>query len=48
VDEGNRLQIQGTPTFVIEGKTYMGNLPPWVLARLQSAAAGVDSGVREP
>jgi protein-disulfide isomerase len=42
VDEGNRLQLQGTPTFVIEGKTYMGNLPPWVVTRLQSA--GLDSG----
>jgi protein-disulfide isomerase len=48
VDEGNRLQIQGTPTFVIQGKTYMGNLPPWLPARLESAAAGVDSGVKEP
>ncbi len=47
VDEGNRLQIQGTPTFVIEGKTYMGNLPPWVQTRLQNADS-VDSGNREP
>ena len=44
VDEGNRLGIQGTPTFLIEGKTYMGQLPPWVLDRLQAAAAGRDSG----
>jgi len=45
VDEGNRLGIQGTPTFVVGGKTYMGNLPPFVLAKLQGApAAGVDSG----
>ena len=48
VDEGNRLQIQGTPTFVIEGKTYMGNLPPFVQSRLQSAPAGVDSGAANP
>jgi len=46
VDEGNRLQIQGTPTFFIEGKTYTGNLPPWLLARLQGATASVDSGAK--
>jgi protein-disulfide isomerase len=44
VDEGNRLNIQGTPTFFIEGKTYTGTYPPWLLSRLQSAAAGVDAG----
>lgn len=44
VEAGNRLQLQGTPTFVIDGKTYMGNLPPWALTRLRSAAAGIDSG----
>ena len=48
VDEGNRLDIQGTPTFFVEGKTYTGTYPPWLLSRLQSAAAGVDSGVRAP
>jgi len=48
LDEGNRLQIQGTPTFVIDGRTYMGNLPPFLLARLQNAATGVDSGIRNP
>ena len=49
VDEGNRLGIQGTPTFVIEGKTHMGNLPPFVLERLQAAAtAVVDSGTGAP
>jgi protein-disulfide isomerase len=44
VEAGNRLQVQGTPTFVIDGRTYMGNLPPWVLPRLQDATPGVDSG----
>ena len=44
VEAGNRLQVQGTPTFVIDGKTYVGNLPLWVLPRLQGAAPGVDSG----
>lgn len=45
MDEGNRLNIRGTPTFLIEGKTYTGNLPPWVLSRLEAAAAGrLDSG----
>jgi len=44
VDEGNRLDVQGTPTFVIEGKTYMGNLPAWVATRLANAAAGIDGG----
>jgi len=44
VDEGNRLQIQGTPTFVIGGKTYTGNVPPWLIDRLEGGAAGVDSG----
>ncbi len=48
LDEGNRLGIQGTPTFVVEGKTYMGNLPPWVKTRLENAAAGVDSGANAP
>jgi len=46
VDEGNRLQIQGTPTFFIEGKTDTGKLPPWLLARLPGATAGVDSGAK--
>jgi protein-disulfide isomerase/uncharacterized membrane protein len=44
VDEGNRLDIQGTPTFFVEGKTYTGTYPPWLLGRLQSLAAGVDAG----
>ena len=48
VDEGNRLDIQGTPTFFVEGKTYTGTYPPWLLSRLQSAAAGVDSGAKAP
>jgi protein-disulfide isomerase len=47
VDEGNRLHIQGTPTFVIEGKVYTGNPPPWLLGRLQSAAAAVDAGGKD-
>ena len=46
VDEGNRLNIQGTPTFLVEGKTYTGTYPPWLLSRLQSAAAGVDAGTK--
>ena len=48
VDEGNRLQIQGTPTFFIEGKGYMGSLPAWVLTRLESGSPGVDSGTAGP
>jgi protein-disulfide isomerase len=44
VDEGNRLDIQGTPTFFIAGKTYTGQLPPWLPGRLEAAAAGKDSG----
>jgi protein-disulfide isomerase len=44
VDEGNRLNIQGTPTFSIEGKIYTGAWPPWLLTRLQNAAAGRDGG----
>jgi protein-disulfide isomerase/uncharacterized membrane protein len=45
VDEGNRLNIRGTPTFLVEGKTYTGNLPPWVLGRLEAAAEGrLDAG----
>jgi protein-disulfide isomerase len=48
VDEGNRLQIQGTPTFVIEGKTYMGYLPVWVKTRLENPNAGIDGGTRAP
>ena len=44
VDEGNRLNIQGTPTFSIEGKIYTGAWPPWLLTRLQNAAAGIDGG----
>jgi protein-disulfide isomerase/uncharacterized membrane protein len=48
VDEGNRLDIQGTPTFFVEGKTYTGTYPPWLLSRLQNAAAGVDGGTKAP
>jgi protein-disulfide isomerase len=48
IDEGNRLQIQGTPTFVVEGKTYMGTLPRSLLSRLQDAPTGVDSGTNGP
>jgi protein-disulfide isomerase len=48
VDEGNRLDIQGTPTFFTEGKRYTGTYPPWLLSRLQSAAAGVDGGEKAP
>jgi protein-disulfide isomerase len=48
VDEGNRLKIEGTPTFVVDGKTYMGALPPWVQTRLQNAAAGIDGGDKTP
>lgn len=48
LDEGNRLGIQGTPTFVVEGKTFMGSLPPWVQTRLENAAAGVDAGGQAP
>lgn len=44
VDDGNRLDIQGTPTFFIEGKSYMGILPGWVAKRLEDAAAGIDAG----
>jgi protein-disulfide isomerase len=44
VDEGNRLDIQGTPTFFTEGKRYTGTYPPWLPSRLQNAAAGIDSG----
>ncbi len=46
VDEGNRLGIQGTPTFFVDGKTYTGQLPPWLLARLRDAAAGIDAGTK--
>jgi protein-disulfide isomerase len=52
VEEGNRLQIRGTPTFVIQGKTYMGSLPAFVQSRLQDAtesgSASVDSGNTGP
>ena len=46
VDEGNRLDIQGTPTFFTEGKRYTGTYPSWLPSRLQSAAAGIDSGAQ--
>jgi protein-disulfide isomerase len=42
------LKIEGTPTFVVDGKTYMGALPPWVQTRLQNAAAGIDGGDKTP
>jgi protein-disulfide isomerase len=48
VDEGNRLGIQGTPTFFTEGKTYTGSYPPWLPSRLQNAAAGIDGGAQAP
>ncbi len=48
VDEGNRLDIQGTPTFFVEGKRYTGTYPPWLLSRLEAAAAAVDSGAQAP
>ncbi len=48
VDEGNRLDIQGTPTFFVEGKRYTGTYPPWLLGRLEAAAAGIDSGAKAP
>lgn len=44
VDEGNRLNIQGTPTFLVEGQTYTGTYPPWLLSRLAHAAAAADAG----
>ena len=46
LEEGNRLQIQGTPTFFIEGKTYVGHLPGWLIDRLDSAGNAVDGGAR--
>ena len=46
VDEGNRLGIQGTPTFFTEGKTYTGTYPPWLPSRLQNAVAGIDGGTK--
>ncbi len=48
VDEGNRLDIQGTPTFLIEGKMNMGALPDWVPKRLADLAAGIDAGAPPP
>jgi protein-disulfide isomerase len=48
LEEGDRLDIQATPTFLIEGKTYMGNLPAWVLARLENPSSGIDGGVKAP
>jgi len=48
VDEGNRLGIQGTPTFLVEGKTYTGSYPPWLISRLYGAAAGTDAGAAPP
>lgn len=46
VDEGNRLDIQGTPTFFTEGKRYTGTYPSWLLGRLQAGTAGVDGGAK--
>ncbi|MBN2574495.1 MAG: thioredoxin domain-containing protein [Deltaproteobacteria bacterium] len=43
MDEGERLQLQGTPSLVVDGKVYLGSLPPWVLTRLEGAA-GIDAG----
>jgi protein-disulfide isomerase len=46
VDEGNRLGIQGTPTFFTEGKTYTGTYPPWLPSRLENPATSVDGGAK--
>ena len=46
VDEGNRLNIQGTPTFFVEGQTYTGTFPPWLAGRLARAAAAADAGIK--
>ncbi len=46
VDEGNRLNIQGTPTFFVEGQTYTGTVPSWLPGRLARAAAAADAGVK--
>ena len=46
VDEGNKLDIQGTPTFFTEGKRYTGTYPAWLPSRLQNAAAGIDGGAK--
>ncbi|MGD0837594.1 MAG: vitamin K epoxide reductase family protein [Polyangia bacterium] len=40
IDAGNRLDIQGTPTFLIAGKATMGSLPEWVPKRLAELASG--------
>jgi protein-disulfide isomerase len=44
VDEGNRLNIQGTPTFFVEGQTYTGTFPAWLAGRLARAAG--DAGMK--
>jgi protein-disulfide isomerase/uncharacterized membrane protein len=46
VEEGNRLEIQGTPTFFTEGKRYTGTTPAWLPSRLENAAADVDCGAK--
>ena len=46
VDEGNRLNIQGTPTFFVEGQTYTGTFPPWLVGRLARAAAAADADTK--
>jgi protein-disulfide isomerase len=46
VDEGNRLDIQGTPTFFVEGQTYTGTYPPWLPGRLARTAAAADAGTQ--
>lgn len=39
VQEGLRLKITGTPTFVIDGKMYVGQIPPEILASKLGAPA---------
>jgi protein-disulfide isomerase/uncharacterized membrane protein len=42
--EGIRLQLRGTPTFVIDGTPYMGKVPPEVLESYLPARPGRGSG----
>jgi hypothetical protein len=32
----------------VEGKTFMGAMPPWIQKRLEDAAAGIDAGTKAP
>ena len=47
IEDGLALKLQGTPSFVIDAKTYTGVLPPDVLAAygidLQDTAAETES-----